>query len=176
MAWNKTNPLLGYVVIYVANGIQIKKRVKKGDDCILVAPEVSKSGNTFLGWREDTRAVAQVLPSKICDQKGIILYAVWSRSIVHGGNISAGSGYWGYDTNPDGSGKNWSGGKGGDCDRRCGYNCGVTHYHIWNGNGWNEAEIDPLTGLPTGRYIPHPGWHGPLSANWTKTETRITVG
>ena len=176
MAWVKTNPLLGYIVIYVANGIQIKQRVKKNDDCILVAPSVSKVGNTFLGWREDTRPVAQVLPSKICDHKGIVLYAVWSRSIQHGGTITVGPGNWGYDTEPNGSGKNWSTGSGGSCDRRCGYNCGVTEYHVWQGSGWNEAEIDPLTGLPTGRYIPHPGSHGTLTHSWTKTDTIISVG
>ena len=175
MAWVKINPVLGYVVVYIANGVQIKKRVKKGDDCILVAPEVSKVGWSFRGWREDSQPVPQTLPSKICDRKGIVLYAIWSKSITHGGHISGPEGYWGYDTNPDGSGKNWSGGAGGDCDGRCGIpNCGVSEYHIWAGSGWNEAYIDPITGQT--RYIPHPDWHGPLSADWTKVDTRYSAG
>lgn len=176
MAWLKTNLILGYVVIYVANGTQIKKRVKKNDDCIAAAPSVSKPGYAFLGWREDNRPIEQVLSRKICDRKGIVLYAVWKKTIVHGGTVTAGAGEYGYDTEPNGSGKNWSTGATGPCDRRCGYNCGVTGGHTWIGSGWNEANIDPITGLPDGTYTPHPSWHGDLSAEWTKTDTSIAVG
>ena len=169
MAWIKIGTKSGYVVTYVANGEYIKKRIKKGADCIAAAPTVSRSGYSFRGWREDTQRIAQVLPSRICDSNDIVLYAVWTRTVVHGGNISIGAGYWGYDTNPDGSGYNWSAGGGGDCDHRCGYNCGVTYYNIWPGSGWNEANGD-------GTYTPHPGWHNSLSTSWTKSNTIVDVG
>ena len=94
MAWIKTDPALGYLVSYIANGVDIKKRVKKGEDCILVAPEVSRVGWSFRGWRADTVHSLSVLPSKICDGKGIILYEVWSKTIQHGGSVSAGPAYW----------------------------------------------------------------------------------
>ncbi len=170
MAWIKSGTISGYVVVYIANGVQIKKRVKKGADCILAAPEVSKDGWAFRGWREDNRPVPQTLPSKVCDHKGIVLYAVWSKSITHGGNIYHAPGTYGYDTNPDGSGKNWSTGAGGGCDRRCGIpNCGVSEYHIWPGNGYNTPNGD-------GTYTPHPGSHGDLYFNWTKTDTQYSAG
>lgn len=177
MGYVKFTYALGYKVTYIANGIQNKKMLRKNTDCIANAPTVSRPGCTFLGWREDTTPSAIVIPYKPCDRNGIVLYAVWSKTITHGGTITAGAGYWGYDTNPDGSGHNWSTGAGGDCDGRCGIpNCGVSDYYVWGGSGHNDPIIDPITGLPTGRYDAKPDWHGDLSASWSKNDTTIIVG
>ena len=158
----------GYDVIYVANSTQTIIKIEDGADCIANAPTVTKSGWTFLGWREDTQANPNVLPSKICDQDNIILYAVWKQigTVIHGSYVTHSAGYWGYDVDANGAGYNWSNGAGGTCDGRCGISgCGVTGGIVWQGSGYNTPNGD-------GTYTPHPDWHGELSGTWTRSETR----
>lgn len=159
-----------YTVTYIANGTAITKRIKKGDDCIANAPSVSKPNSTFRGWRLDNQPIDSPIAYYACMGNGIVLYAIWISSVTHGGTITAGAGNWGYDTHPDGSGYNWSTGAGGDCDGRCGIaNCGVYHYNVWGGSGYNTPNGD-------GTYTAHPGYHGPLSSSWTENVDTIVVG
>ena len=68
----------GYVVTYhIDTNNVVQQEVDDGADCIANAPSATKSGYTFVGWREDTTASSSVLASKTCDSEGINLYAVF---------------------------------------------------------------------------------------------------
>lgn len=74
----------GKMVTYmVDSGVAYTEKVKKGQSCL--APTTftpSKSGWTFVGWREDATASGSVLSSKVMERSPITLYAVFKQTIT----------------------------------------------------------------------------------------------
>lgn len=74
----------GSVVTYVVDsGVFYTEEVDSGASCL--SPKKftpSKSGWTFVGWREDTIANASVLSSKVMDSEPITLYAVFNQTVT----------------------------------------------------------------------------------------------
>jgi len=72
-----------HMVDYFADtGDMIELEIDDGYDAIENAPEVSKEGWTFVGWRQDTQPTAQVLDHLVVDTDGIMLYAVFTKTIT----------------------------------------------------------------------------------------------
>ena len=73
----------GHIVVYhIDTNNVISQEVDDGADCISNAPSATKSGWAFHGWREDTTASSNVLPSKTCNADNIHLYAVFVQTIT----------------------------------------------------------------------------------------------
>lgn len=74
----------GKMVTYVVDtGTTYQEKVKKGQSCL--APTTftpTKSGWTFVGWREDKTASGTVLGSKMMEKNPITLYAVFKQAIT----------------------------------------------------------------------------------------------
>ena len=74
----------GAAVTYVVDsGVSYTEDVDGGASCL--SPKTftpAKSGWTFVGWREDTTASADVLTSKVMGDEPIKLYAVYSKTIT----------------------------------------------------------------------------------------------
>lgn len=74
----------GSTVTYVVDsGVSYTEEVDSGASCL--SPKTftpSKSGWSFLGWREDTAANSSVLSSKVMGDAPITLYAVYSKSVT----------------------------------------------------------------------------------------------
>lgn len=71
------------VTYYVDSATAYTEDVDNGASCL--APTTftpTKSGWTFVGWREDTTASSTVLTSKIMDSDPIVLYAVFRQTIT----------------------------------------------------------------------------------------------
>lgn len=104
----------GSIVIYcVDTNIAYQEEVDSEATCL--SPKTftpTKSGYTFVGWREDTTASSSVLTSKVMEDSPITLYAVFKQTITlsyngnssTSGSVSAQSGYKYYNngniTNP----------------------------------------------------------------------------
>lgn len=74
----------GKMVTYVVDtGTTYQEKVKKGQSCL--APTTftpTKSGWTFVGWREDKTASGTVLGSKVMERSPLTLYAVFKQAIT----------------------------------------------------------------------------------------------
>lgn len=74
----------GSTVTYIVDvENEVKEEVDSGASCL--SPKTftpSKSGWTFVGWREDTTASADVLTEKLMDDEPITLYAVFEKEIT----------------------------------------------------------------------------------------------
>lgn len=73
----------GTVTYYIDAGVSYKEEVDSGATCL--SPKTftpSKSGWTFVGWREDKMASSSVLTSKVMGDSPITLYAVFSRTLT----------------------------------------------------------------------------------------------
>ena len=72
-----------YTVIYnVDTSTSYKESVKKGNTCISPTTFTpTKSGYTFVGWRENNTASATVLTTKTMGDSAISLYAVFKKDI-----------------------------------------------------------------------------------------------
>ena len=71
------------VTYYVDSATVITEEVDNEVSCL--SPKTftpSKSGWTFVGWREDTTADSSVLSSKIMDSDPITLYAVFKQTVT----------------------------------------------------------------------------------------------
>lgn len=93
--WNNTNPktfifnnstvwrAARKVTYYVDTNVKYEEDVMIGNT--VLSPTTftpSKSGWTFLGWREDTTASGDVLSSKIMGDEPITLYAVFKQTVT----------------------------------------------------------------------------------------------
>lgn len=68
----------GNIVTYYANGVSYQEEVESGANCLNPTSFTpSKSGCTFLGWREDKTASGDVLTEKVMGDDPITLYAVF---------------------------------------------------------------------------------------------------
>ena len=86
-------PNAGNVTYVVDNGISYIEEVDIDDSCLSPTTFTpSKSGWTFIGWREDTAANSSVLSSKIMDGNDVTLYAVFRQTITlsYNGNGATG--------------------------------------------------------------------------------------
>lgn len=86
----------GKMVTYmVDSGISYQEKVKKGHSCLSPTTFTpSKSGWTFVGWREDDTASGSVLGSKVMERSPITLYAVFKQTITlsyNGNGATSGS-------------------------------------------------------------------------------------
>lgn len=74
----------GKMVTYmVDSGVSYQEKVKKGQSCLSPTTFTpSKSGWTFVGWREDATASGSVLGSKLMERSPITLYAVFKQTIA----------------------------------------------------------------------------------------------
>lgn len=71
------------VTYHVDSGNSYTEEVDSDETCLSPATFTpSKSGYTFVGWREDTSASGSVLSSKIMDSDPIHLYAVFRKTIT----------------------------------------------------------------------------------------------
>ena len=85
--WNHNNVLVYSssiaVTYYVESSTKYTEEVASGDSCL--SPKTftpSKSGYTFIGWREDKAASSSVLTSKVMGDSPITLYAVFRKTIT----------------------------------------------------------------------------------------------
>lgn len=85
--WNHNNVLVYSssiaVTYYVESSTKYTEEVASGDSCL--SPKTftpSKSGYTFIGWREDKTANSSVLTSKVMGDSPITLYAVFRKTIT----------------------------------------------------------------------------------------------
>ena len=72
------------VTYYVDKNKTYVEEVEYGETCL--SPKTftpSKSGYTFVGWREDTDYSLDVLPSKTMDDSPISLYAIYKKEFTH---------------------------------------------------------------------------------------------
>lgn len=86
-------PNSGTVTYYVDTNAVYTEDINIDDSCL--NPKTftpTKSGYTFVGWREDTTASSSVLSSKIMDGNDVVLYAVFRQTITlsYNGNNSTG--------------------------------------------------------------------------------------
>ena len=74
----------GNIVTYrVDNGVTYQEEVDSDASCLNPTTFTpSKSGWTFVGWREDTTASSDVLSSKIMGDEPITLYAVFRKAVT----------------------------------------------------------------------------------------------
>lgn len=71
------------VTYYVDSGVYYREEVDSDASCLNpTAFTPSKSGWTFVGWREDTTASNDVLSSKVMGDEPITLYAVFKQDIT----------------------------------------------------------------------------------------------
>lgn len=73
----------GTVTYYVDTGLSYKEEVDSGVTCL--TPKTftpSKSGWTFVGWREDKTASGSVLTSKVMGDSPVVLYAVFAQTVT----------------------------------------------------------------------------------------------
>ena len=83
------------VTYYIESSTKYTEDVGSGESCL--SPKTftpSKSGYTFIGWREDKTASSSVLTSKVMDDSPITLYAVFSQTITlsyNGNSATSGS-------------------------------------------------------------------------------------
>ena len=88
-------PNSGTVTYYVDTNAVYTEDINIDDSCL--NPQTftpTKSGYTFIGWREDTTAISSVLSSKIMDGNDVVLYAVFRQTITlsyNGNNATGGS-------------------------------------------------------------------------------------
>ena len=72
--------------------INYEEKVKVGEDCLLIKNFIpEKEGWEFIGWREDTKALEQVLEKKTVEESEIILYAVFKKGITLSYNSNGGT-------------------------------------------------------------------------------------
>lgn len=68
------------------------EEVDEGLSVLNPSTSPTKSGFTFLGWREDTSADSDVLSTKLADGEPMALYAVFTKTITTSFNQNGGSG------------------------------------------------------------------------------------
>lgn len=71
------------VTYYVDSGVSYIEEVDSEASCL--SPKTftpTKSGWTFVGWREDTTASSSVLSSKVMGDSPIVLYAVFKKAVT----------------------------------------------------------------------------------------------
>lgn len=81
------------VTYNVDTGTSYQEKVKKGDTVLSPTSFTpTKTGYTFLGWREDTTATSSVLSTKTAEGKTMTLYAVFYKVITlsYNGNGNTG--------------------------------------------------------------------------------------
>lgn len=86
-------PNAGNVTYVVDDGISYIEEVDIDDSCLSPTTFTpTKSGWTFIGWREDTSANGTILSSKIMDGNDVTLYAVFRQTITlsYNGNGATG--------------------------------------------------------------------------------------
>lgn len=86
-------PNAGNVTYIVDNNVSYIEEVDIDDSCLSPTTFTpTKSGWTFIGWREDTGANGTVLSSKIMDGNDVTLYAVFRQTITlsYNGNGATG--------------------------------------------------------------------------------------
>lgn len=86
----------GKMVTYVVDSdVSYQEKVKKGHSCLSPTTFTpSKSGWSFVGWREDSTASGSVLGSKVMERSPITLYAVFKQTITlsyNGNGATSGS-------------------------------------------------------------------------------------
>lgn len=83
------------VTYYVDSGTSYTEEVDSGASCLSPTSFTpTKSGWTFVGWREDTTASSSVLSSKIMGDSPITLYAVFKQTVTisyNGNGATSGS-------------------------------------------------------------------------------------
>lgn len=81
------------VTYYVDTDVVCQEKIKKGHSCLSPATFTpTKSGWTFVGWREDAVASGSVLSEKTMERSPITLYAVFSQTVTatYNGNGNTG--------------------------------------------------------------------------------------
>lgn len=81
------------VTYYVDTDVVYQEKIKKGHSCLSPATFTpTKSGWTFVGWREDAVASGSVLSEKTMERSPITLYAVFSQTVTatYNGNGNTG--------------------------------------------------------------------------------------
>ena len=73
----------GFNITYQVDNNQYVELIPNGTSALTPSSFTpSKSGYTFVGWREDTTATSSVLTSKIVQGSSFTLYAVFSRTLI----------------------------------------------------------------------------------------------
>lgn len=76
-------PNAGEVTYYVDNGVVYTEEIDIDQSCLTPTTFTpSKSGWTFVGWREDSTASSSVLSEKISDGNNYTLYAVFRQNVT----------------------------------------------------------------------------------------------
>ena len=138
----------GFNITYQVDNNQYVELIPNGKSALTPSSFTpSKSGYTFVGWREDTTATSSVLTSKIVQGSSFTLYAVFSRTLIASFN-----------------GNGATGGSTGSVS-------GVQYYN--NGNVANPTITLPANGFTktsygfTGWNLGNPGTKITLTANIT---------
>lgn len=78
LIWSSSRP----VTYFVDTGLSYTEKVKYKHDCLSPTTFTpTKTGYTFVGWREDTNPNSNVLTEKIVETKPLTLYAVFKKEI-----------------------------------------------------------------------------------------------
>ena len=124
------------VTYYVDNGVSYQEEIDSDASCLNpITFTPSKSGWTFVGWREDTTASADVLRDKVMGDKPITLYAVFKKTCT----LTAKS----HNAQQIVKGTAYYNGAGNITNATCTIPAGAS-YPGWTWRGWSQATVGDI--------------------------------